>query len=109
MIAALFVEKGGVYDTPGVDCWDIERDARNYAGPHPVVAHPPCERWGKYWAGSPSIIAATGRRHVLGADGGCFGASLRSARTHGGVVEHPESSRAWRVFGLNEPPGAALD
>ena len=53
MIAALYVEKGGCYDMPGIDLWDIERDARLYEGPWPVVAHPPCERWGRYWHGSP--------------------------------------------------------
>lgn len=42
MIAALFVAKDGVYfDVDGVDPWCIERDARKYTGPHPVVAHPP--------------------------------------------------------------------
>lgn len=46
MVAALYVETGGCYfNLPGVDPWDRERDARQYAGPHPVVAHPPCERW----------------------------------------------------------------
>ena len=46
MIAALFVEKTGIYSTfDNVDVWDVERDARNYAGPWPVVAHPPCTRW----------------------------------------------------------------
>ena len=39
MIAALFVERGGVYwNQPGVDPWDEERDARLYAGPWPVIA-----------------------------------------------------------------------
>ena len=34
MIAALFVEHGGVYyGMPNVDPWDEERDARKYAGP----------------------------------------------------------------------------
>ncbi len=46
MIAALFVQTGGVYfGLPNVDPWDVKRDARQYAGPWPVVAHPPCSRW----------------------------------------------------------------
>ena len=45
MIAALYVERGGCYyGLDGVDPWEVERDARTYAGPHPVIAHPPCER-----------------------------------------------------------------
>ena len=41
-VAALFVETGGAYfGVPGVDPWDVPRDARKYAGPYPVVAHPP--------------------------------------------------------------------
>jgi len=44
-VAALYVETGGVYyGLPDVDPWDEERDARLYAGPWPVVAHPPCSR-----------------------------------------------------------------
>ena len=38
MIAALYVETNGCYfNLPGVDPWDITRDARTYAGPHPVA------------------------------------------------------------------------
>ena len=49
LIAALYVEKGGCYwDLPGVDAWDAARDARLYPGPYPVIAHPPCERWGRF-------------------------------------------------------------
>lgn len=45
MIAALFVETNGCYfNQPGIDPWDIKRDACLYAGPHPVIAHPPCQR-----------------------------------------------------------------
>ncbi len=47
-VATLYVETGGVYyGIPGVDPWDEERDARLYDGPYPVVAHPPCSRWGQ--------------------------------------------------------------
>jgi hypothetical protein len=105
MIAALYVETGGCYfGLPNVDPWDKERDARLYNGPHPVVAHPPCERWGKYWAGSPTVISRTGKRLVKGDDGGCFAAALAAVRTWGGVLEHPADSYAWKHFELNLPP-----
>jgi len=101
MIAALFVATGGCYfGLDGVDPWDQARDARTYAGPHPVVAHPPCERWGRYWGGAPS----TWPRLKLGDDGGCFAAALAAVRRWGGVLEHPEGSHAWRHFHLNTPP-----
>lgn len=52
MIAALYVETDGAYfGLEGVDPWDEARDARKYAGPWPVVAHPPCQRWGRFWHG----------------------------------------------------------
>lgn len=100
MIAALYVETDGAYfGLPGVDPWDEARDARKYAGPHPVVAHPPCQRWGRFWHGS------TRKPHQfnLGDDGGCFAAALAAVRTWGGVLEHPADSRAWSHFGLNAP------
>lgn len=101
MIAALFVETDGAYfGLPGVDPWDKSRDARSYAGPHPVVAHPPCERWGRYWGGAPRKP----HQYKLGDDGGCFAAALGAARRWGGVIEHPEASHAWAAFGLKAPP-----
>lgn len=104
-IAALYVEKDGCYyGIPGVDPWDEDRDARRYAGPYPVVAHPPCQRWGKLWAGCPLTIKRTGKRKIKGDDAGCFKAALASVRKFGGVIEHPEQSFAWPHFGLNKPP-----
>lgn len=101
MIVALFVATGGVYfGLPDVDPWDEARDARLYAGPHPVVAHPPCQRWGRYWHGGPSAKV----RRVKGDDGGCFAAALAAVRKWGGVLEHPQASSAWRAFDLNQPP-----
>jgi hypothetical protein len=104
MIAALFVETGGSYwNLPDVDPWDEARDARKYAGPWPVVAHPPCQRWGKFWAGQPLWIKRTGERKVKGDDGGCFASALDSVRRYGGVLEHPWGSHAWPHFGLEVP------
>lgn len=100
MIAALFVETNGPYfGIPGVDPWDADRDARKYAGPHPVIAHPPCERWGRYWSGGPSAKV----RRKLGDDNGCFESALASVRRWGGVLEHPEATHAWRHHGLTRP------
>lgn len=104
-IAALYVESGGTYwKLPDVDPWDEARDARLYAGPYPVVAHPPCQRWGKLWAGQPLWIKRTGIRKVKGDDGGCFEAALAAVRKWGGIIEHPWGSHAWAYFGLNKPP-----
>lgn len=101
MIAALYVETDGAYfGLPGVDAWDERRDARKYAGPYPVVAHPPCQRWGRFWHGS------TRKPHQFtkGDDDGCFAAALNSLRRFGGVLEHPADSHAWAAFDLSKPP-----
>ena len=104
-IAALYVEAGGAYfGVPSIDPWDEKRDARRYAGPGPVIAHPPCQRWGKLWAGQPLWIKRTGERKIKGDDNGCFAAALEAVRTYGGVLEHPWGSHAWPHFGLNVPP-----
>lgn len=101
MIAALYVETdGGYFGLPGIDPWDRSRDARLYTGPHPVIAHPDCKRWGRFWHGS----TRKPHQYKLGDDQGCFAAALTAVRVWGGVLEHPEGSKAWPQFGLNRPP-----
>lgn len=100
-IAALYVETNGCYyGLDDVDPWDQTRDARLYTGPYPVVAHPPCQRWGRFWHGS------TRKPHQfrMGEDSGCFAAALTSVRNYGGILEHPKDSHAWDWFGLTKPP-----
>ena len=100
-VAALFVQEGGCYyGVPGVDPWPERRDARLYDLDLPVVAHPPCQRWGRYWSGGPSARV----RRKLGDDAGCFSSALASVRRVGGVLEHPEASHAYKTFGLAAPP-----
>lgn len=99
-VAALYVDPKGVYaGLPDVEVWDEERDARTYAGPWPVVAHPPCARW--------SPLAYINRRRIpgyeIGDDGGCFVAALDAVRQWGGVLEHPAGSLAWKRYELPRP------
>lgn len=98
-VAVLFADPRGVYaNLPGVDLWDEARDARTYAGPHPVVAHPPCGRW-CVLAGL--VEARYGYKR--GEDDGCFESALKSVRRFGGILEHPAYSLAWPAFGLPRP------
>jgi hypothetical protein len=98
-VAALYVAKGGAYwDLRGVDPWDEERDARLYAGPWPVVAHPPCARWCQL---AGLVEARWGHRR--GDDGGCFASALASVQKWGGVLEHPAYSSAWTKYNLPKP------
>jgi hypothetical protein len=102
-VAALFVDPAGVYaGLPDVEVWDEARDARLYAGPWPVVAHPPCN----HWCQLASVNAARYETFEIGDDGGCFEAALEAVRTYGGVLEHPAHSLAWSHFRLPQPsPG----
>lgn len=92
MIAALYIDPRGPYPRMAdVDCWDELRDARNYAGPYAVVAHPPCGPWGNL-------------RHLShGAARDCAPIALKQVRAHGGVLEHPAGSNLWRAEHLPMP------
>ncbi len=99
-VAALYVERGGVYwDLPDVDPWDEARDARKYAGPWPVVAHPPCARWCML----ASLVESLHPNKRKGEDEGCFESALNAVRTYGGVLEHPAYSEAFYRYSLPIP------
>lgn len=102
MISALYVLSDGPYNINNIDLWDIKRDARLYRGPNKVIAHPPCERWGRYWGGGP-MLHGTKKQLLLGDDNGCFSHALWATRTFGGVLEHPEASHAFKFYGLPIP------
>jgi hypothetical protein len=99
IVSALYVDPKGIYsEVPDVECWPEERDARLYAGPWPVVAHPPCSRWCRL---AGLVEARWGHRR--GDDGGCFAAALDAVRRWGGVLEHPAYTDAWRAYDLLPP------
>jgi len=91
-IAILYCDPRGVYSTmPDLDLWDESRDARRYAGPHPVVAHPPCARW-------------SALRHLAVQDtADCGPIAVEQVRHWGGVLEHPAHSKLWTHCGLPFP------
>lgn len=118
-VAALFVGHPGVSSYHGlqnvVPYWISSRkrdagewlpipgigpmDARDYDGPWPVVAHPPCARWCQLAGLIESRLG-----YKRGDDGGCFASALASVRRYGGVLERPAFSSAWPTFGLARPP-----
>lgn len=103
-VAALFVEEGGAYyGLEGVEPWSVKEDARLYAGPHPVVAHPPCQLWVNM--AGVNFRRYGGPHNRPGNDRGCFAAALEAVRRWGGVLEHPYGSFAWATFGLKPPAG----
>lgn len=94
-VAALFVTEGGCYfNVAGVDPWDKNRDARLYAGPHPVVAHPPCQLWTRF--AHVNFVRWGGEHNRPGNDGGCFAAALAAVRQWGAFA---------RLNFPNENPG----
>ena len=96
-VAALYVDPRGPYPKmSGVECWDETRDARLYAGPHPVVAHPPCGPWGKL-------------KHFCKHQArDCALRAVDAVRRWGGVLEHPVGSSLWAYCAL-PAPGALPD
>lgn len=48
VVTVLFARTDSNYKKlPGVDVWDKERNALNWPGGTPVIAHPPCRAWGR--------------------------------------------------------------
>lgn len=97
-ISALYVDPRGSYPKVVADWWDEKRNAMLYAGPNPVIAHPPCQRWCRL---AGLVEARWGYKR--GEDGGTFAAALASVRTWGGVLEHPAYSDAWAAYGMARP------
>lgn len=101
MIHALFVSPSGPYANASFDWWDELRDARKFKGPGPVIAHPPCQLWGKF--AKINYARWGGAHNRPGNDKGCFESALKSVRTYGGVLEHPGSTYAWEKYKLLKP------
>jgi hypothetical protein len=100
-LAALFVSKDSIYKKLIVDFYDVDRDARTYSGELPVIAHPPCQLWGKM--ARVNYARYGGEHNRPGNDGGLFEFALDTVNRCGGVLEHPASTYAWAEYGLTRP------
>ena len=84
-VSVLFVRRDSVYKQLGVDCWDVDRDARLFTGINPVIAHPPCRAWGQL---SHFAKPLPGEKELA-----LF--AIDVIRRNGGVLEHPRASKLW--------------
>lgn len=92
-VSVLFARSDSCYFELVSDVWDVRRDARNYSGLNPVVAHPPCRGWGR-------LRHLAKPRHDEKALA-LF--AVEQVRRCGGVLEHPMGSSLWAAAGLPVP------
>lgn len=89
----LFTRTNSIYNELNTDTWDINRDATNYTGNDPVIAHPPCRAWGNFsqWAKpreGEKMLAVWATKLI---------------QKNGGVLEHPKTSKIWETMKLPKP------
>jgi len=82
-VTVLFTQHNSIYEKLQADCWDIVRDARNYRGENPVVAHPPCRAWGQ--------LSHMAKPRPDEKELAFF--AIEQVRRVGGVLEHPAASK----------------
>jgi hypothetical protein len=94
-VVALYVDPRGPY--PGLleEWYDETRDARTYAGPWPVVAHPPCGPWG---ALRHMVVPNRARREQDAALGPI---AIQQVQRWGGVLEQPKGSKLFAHCGVD--------
>lgn len=87
-IAVLWTERRTLYWQlwPRVEIWGRGRDARKYAGPHPIIGHPPCGPWGNYKA----VCRQSKEDGII---------AMRLVHEFGGVIEQPIGSSLFREHG----------
>lgn len=93
MISVLFCARDSVYQRLGLDCWDVERDARNWSGGNPGIFHPPCRLFCalKHFSTAPESEKQLAYW------------SVEQVRKWGGVLEHPARSALWADMDLPLP------
>lgn len=94
LIPVLFARSDSVYKRLGVcDVYDLQKDALNWGGGRPVIAHPPCRAWGKLR--EFSLATEAEKNLAIWA--------VEAVRSNKGVLEHPAKSTLWDACGLPYP------
>ena len=94
MITVLCVARNSIYKSLGVDCYDIDRDARTYSGAESVIAHPPCRAWSAYCRHQAKPLPGEKELAPM---------CVEMLKRNGGVLEHPAHSRLWHELNLPLP------
>ena len=98
-VAALCVSRRSVYHSMlGVEAFDVDRDARTFAGGMPVVAHPPCRTWSAFCR---QLVKATAEEHAAEQALGLW--CVEQVQEWGGVLEQPAHSHLWEAARLPKP------
>lgn len=100
-VAALCVHPRSIYrQLQSVECYDVRRDVRTFAGGMPVVAHPPCRSWSAFCRHQAKPLPGEKELGPLCVDW---------LRKCGGVLEHPAYSHLFAACGLPRPGAPAVD
>jgi hypothetical protein len=98
MISVLCALPNSVYkNIPGLDVWDVQRDAYYFTGSNPVIVHPPCAQWSRMRAFSKPNESEKELAYF------CLTKVIRN----GGIFEHPMGSSFFKEVGLR--PTLCLD
>src|SRR5215470_14399010 len=88
VVAALWCSEDSHYrELKGVEVWGIQENALRYAGPWPIIAHPPCGPWGML-------------RHLSFEEDDHGIRAMELVHQYGGVVEQPSGSQLFKQYAI---------
>lgn len=94
-VSVLCAARNSIYhDMQGVEVFDVDRDARTFAGDTPIIGHPPCRAWSAFCAHQAKPVANEKELGLWVCD---------QLRECGGVVEQPAHTRLFAAAGLPLP------
>jgi len=90
-ISVLCVKENSIYnEIPNLDLWGKYRNAYNFKGTTPVIAHPPCQQWSRLRYFSRANKEEKDLAHFC----------LEQVRKNGGILEHPHGSNFFKEAGI---------